>query len=892
MARVTRAPRQEYSFSTVKLRRADRLGPYEIVSVLGAGGMGEVYRARDTRLPRNVAIKVLPAELRGDAKLHARLAREARTISALQHPHICMLHDVGHDNGVDYLVLELCEGQSLADRLERGPLSLDETLRYGIELAEALSSAHHAGVVHRDLKPSNIMLTATGVKILDFGLARQRAEAGASTTSSLDGAFVGTVAYMAPELLRGEEASPRSDLFAIGAVLYEMLAGTSPFPGNSKAEVIAAILERAPRPLRETQPKAPAALERVIFKCLAGDPGRRWESAHDLAEELRWIREGKEEAVLPRRRRSRFLGTVVAVGLAAAVIGSLAGLLVFRRPRPEPRLVVRMTIPVEGGTVEEPAFLRVGHGMSNVAISPDGSRIAYTAAVGEHAWLYVREIDSLEAVRVPGVDGAASPFFSPDGQWIGFAGENALQKVRIDGGVPTKLARRSGNMRGAVWASDGMIYYAPSSSTGLWRVPADGSKPPERFTQPDFRKGESSHRWPAVLPGGKALLFTIRPDDVTTFDDARLAVLSLETGHWRVIYEGGANARYVGGYLVFTRSGALYAVRFDLASLSTNGVGRRVVAGIATFAHGAAAVDWDVSSSGDLVYAPGDVPRNESDLLVIDRSGTSRVEHVLPFTANRPALSPDFRKIAFNVVLANDDIWIYDRDSGLSNRVSNEPGDETHVVWTRDGSRVIYNASRPSRFVIRNADASGQPRDLIMTPGVPAAFSPDGRWLLYSEFRPGTGADMMLLPLDGKGSARPFLKTRFNEGGGEFSPDGRWVVYGSDEGGSGNIHIRSAAPGGSRLQISTDGGIRPRWSLDGSEIFYLQGKKLVAVPLRVNGAEIAAGKPKVLFTLPTPTDWFQVTPEGFLMTSYRQSSTSDRMNVVLNWTQELTPPQR
>jgi Tol biopolymer transport system component len=878
----------------VKLRRADRLGPYEIVSVLGAGGMGEVYRARDTRLPRNVAIKVLPAELAGDAKLHARLAREARTISALHHPHICMLHDVGHDNGVDYLVLELCEGQSLADRIERGPLSLDETLRYGIELAEALSSAHHAGVVHRDLKPSNIMLTATGVKILDFGLARQRAEGGASTTSSLDGALVGTVAYMAPELLRGEEATPRSDLFAAGAVLYEMLAGTSPFPGSSKAEVIAAILERAPRPLREIQPKTPAALERVIFRCLARDANRRWESAHDLAEELRWIREGNEETVLPVRRRPRLVGALLAVGLAAAVIGSLAGPVVFRRSQPEARRpVVRMTIPVEGGTAEEPAFLRIGHGMSNVALSPDGSRIAYTASRGEHTYLYVREIDSLESVRVPGVDGAASPFFSPDGQWIGFAGDEALQKVRIAGGVPTRLAARSGNMRGAVWAPDGMIYYAPNSNSGLWRVPADGSKPAEQFTQPDPRKGESSHRWPSVLPGGKALLFTIRPDTATTFDDAKLAVLSLETGTWRVIYEGGANARYVDGHLVFTRAGSLYAVPFDLATLSTHGVGRRVVDGIATIAYGAAAADWDVSASGDLIYAPGEVPRNASDLIMVDRSGKSRVEHVLPFTANRPSLAPDWRKIAFNVVLANDDIWIFDRDSGLSNRVSNEPGDETHVVWTPEGGRIIYNASRPPRLVIRNADASGQPRDLAVTPGTPLSCSPDGRWLLYSIFHPETGVDMMLLPLDGNGSARPFLQTRFNEGGGRFSPDGRWVAYAGDEGGSGDIHIRSSNPGGGRLQISTDGGICPRWSLDGRAIFYIEGRRLVEVPLRVDRDEIAAGKPKVLFTLPIPTDWFQVTPEGFLMTWYHQSETpSDRMNVVLNWTRELKTPQR
>jgi Tol biopolymer transport system component len=870
-----------------------RLGPYEIVSVLGAGGMGEVYRARDTRLPRTVAIKVLPEEYAGDGKLHATLAREARAISALHHPNICMLHDVGHENGVDYLVLELCEGQTLAQRLERGPLSLDDTLRYGIELAGALSSAHHAGVIHRDLKPSNIMLTASGVKVLDFGLARQREQGSASSTSSLGGELVGTVAYMAPELLRGAEAGPRSDLFAVGVVLYEMLAGASPFRGNSKAEVIAAILEHPPRPLREIQPKTPAALERVIFQCLARDPGERWESAHDLAEELRWIREGTPEATLPARSRPGFVGALLAVALAAAVIGVLAGPIVFRRPQPESRPVVRMAIPVEGATEEEPAFLRIGHGMSNVAISPDGRRIAYTASQREHMYLYVREIDSLQSVRVAGVDDAAGPFFSPDGDWIGFAANNALQKVRFAGGGPTILAPRSGNMRGAVWAADGMIYYAPNSNSGLWRVPADGSKPAKQFTQPDSSKGESSHRWPSALPGGKHLLFTIRPDNVTTFDDARLAVLSLETGTWRVVYEGGANARYLDGHLVFARSGSLYSVPFDLASMSTQGVGRRVLDGIATMAYAVVATDWDLSESGDLIYAPGEAPRNESDLIVVDPSGKSRVEHVLPFNGNRPVLSPDFRRIAFNVVLANDDIWIFDRDSGLSNRVSNEPGDETHVVWTPDGSGVVYNASRPPRLVIRKADASGQPRDLALVAGLPFSCSPDGRWLLYSQVHPQTGTDMMLLPLDGKGGAHPFLETRFNEGGGRFSPDGRWVVYVSDEGGSDDVHVRSAAPGGGRLQVSTDGGICPRWSLDGSEIFYIEGKNIVAVPMRINGSELAAGKPRVLFALPRPVDWFQVTPEGFLMTWYRQPDVpADRMNVVLNWAQELTAARR
>jgi serine/threonine protein kinase/Tol biopolymer transport system component len=865
-----------------------RLGPYQILAPLGAGGMAEVYRARDTRLARNVAIKVLPAEFTQNASLRTRLEREARVIAGLNHPHICALHDVGSDQGIDYLVLEYCEGNTLAERLSRGPLKLREVLQTGAQIADALSRAHREGVVHRDVKPSNVMLTASGVKLLDFGLARQNATVTATdVTASLGGALIGTVAYMAPEVLAGGESDERSDLFALGVVLYEMLTGTLPFPGETSATVMAAILEKEPRPLRDVQPGIPPALERLIATCLAKDPRQRWESAHDLALQLRSMSDDWPSSV--ERRRPWLLPALAVLAVAAGMVA------VTRWPRARPAEVARLSIPVDESPLPagvQPAFLAIAHGMGTVAISPDGSRVAFAVSRGEDTHLYVRSIDRSESTRLAGIDYAAGLFFSPDGEWIGYYARGALHKIRVSGGAPETLhVGLNGNARGGTWASNGMIYFVPGPSTGLWQVPADGSAPAKPLTEPNLSGGESSHRWPVMLPDGKHVLFTVRTDQIQTLSEASIAVLSLETGRWRVVMEGGARARYVApGLLIFARAGTLYQIPFDLKTLTVRGAATKVQEGVATSSHIDVGIDYDISSSGHLVYVPGEVPPPSTNIVRVDRTGRTTATMPLRFRALRMDLSPDRTRLALNVVLANDDIYVYDLASGLANRLTFEPGDETRGIWTADGERVIYSSLRPPRILQRRADGAGQPEVLVRSPlrATPNSCSPDGRWMLYTDNGAGTGSDLWLLSLRNGGDRRALLNTRFNEEGGAFSPDSKWIVYVSDESGAWEIYVRAVDDGGGRWQVSTAGGRMPRWSADGKEIFFFQGDQLLAVPVDMSGGRFRPAQARLLFSMPH-TGSYDVDGDAFLLLSRPGGAMSmpRHLNVVLNWTSSL-----
>ncbi|HYC89376.1 MAG TPA: protein kinase, partial [Thermoanaerobaculia bacterium] len=533
----------------MRLQPGMRLGPYRIERRAGSGGMGEVYRARDVRLARSVAIKVLSAEIAADARQRARLEQEARAISALNHPHICALHDLGREGDLDYLVLELCEGQTLAERLDRGALPLEQVLRYGIEIAGALSAAHRAGIVHRDLKPSNIMLTGSGVKLLDFGISSPRrpphGETDAHATTSFwpamteEGRQPGTLQYMAPEVLNGEEADARTDIFALGAVLYEMLTGKRAFAGAHRAGIIAAILEREPPPLREARPDTPPALESAIVRCLAKRREERWESAHDLSEMLRLIPRLDAPAGPPSRRR-----TLLAAG-GIAVLASMAWVAGIERARHagDEARVVRLSIPVNVPVPENNVEAWVGDewGGSPVAITADGKRVAYTV-IGPSSMIYLRSLDSADSRPVEATELAGLPFFSPDGGWLGFFNSGVLSKVPVGGGAPQVITTPA-VARGASWGSDGNIYFTVSAGGGLWRVAEKGG-PPRQLTTPDGAAGENSHRWPQLLPDREHVLFTIRTRRITSYDDASIAVLSLATGKWKVVLEGGTYGQY------------------------------------------------------------------------------------------------------------------------------------------------------------------------------------------------------------------------------------------------------------------------------------------------------------------------------------------------------------
>ena len=854
--------------------------------------MGEVYRARDTRLSRQVAIKILRGAGRDEPRQRARFEREAKVISSLSDPHICALHDIGSDNGVDYLVFEYCDGITLSQRLERGPLALEQVLQFGYEIATALSRAHRAGIIHRDLKPSNIMLTKSGVKLLDFGLAKPvltSSEEEGSTVSlreaiSEEGTFPGTLSYMAPELLAGKEADARADIFAFGIVLYEMVTGKPAFSGTSRPGIMASILEREPQPIRELQPRTPRALDHLISKSLAKNPDERWESAHDIAEQLRWIRNSSIAPSSSPRKSRRIVPYAIAA--AAALLMLTVAALKWARRIPVSDRVTRLSIPI--------APLSSGNdfGILGIDLSRDGSQVAYAYCAPcdtalSTSRIYVRQLDSFESVAVPGTEGGFQPFFSPDGQSIGFFSWGQLRRVPIAGGTPQVITSQSFlRMRGMSWGRDGAIYFAPGLGQGLWTVSPSGDNHP--ITVPDAARGENTHVWPQVLPDGEHVLFTVRTAQITSFDQARLAVLSLKTGTWKVVLEGGTCGRYTSGQLLFARAGALYAVPFDLASASVRGSPRKVLDGVFTNETDGDG-GYQVSDNGDLIYLHGVPAQPRTEILAIDRAGTSRVVATLPLWAWLPHVSPDGRKVALTIETANKQVWLYDVESAMAKRLSSQPGDNLNGVWTADGTRLIYASD--NKIVSQRVDGSTDV-DVLLRP-VPGrqtpwltSCSPDGRGVLYSVNDPVTRPDIWILPLQGDRTPRPVLRTPAAEYAAQFSPDGKWIAYVAADVDHPEVYVRPTT-GSGQFEISHGGANPPAWSLDGKEIFYFRGEEMIAVPITVEGNQLRPGKPRVLFHSPAPsTSLFDVTKDGFIMLREVEEPPRE-INVVLNWKREL-----
>ncbi|MBW3565532.1 MAG: protein kinase [Acidobacteria bacterium] len=881
-----------------------RLGPYEIVAPIGTGGMGEVYKAEDTRLGRPVAVKVLPAEFAEDIHLRARLDREARVVATLNHPHICVLHDVGEatarsgtrkdpsaqESRFTYLVMEYCEGETLAERLERGPLPHDQLLGYGIEISEALAMAHRSGIIHRDLKPSNIMLTRSGAKLLDFGLARpllDLVEGDSTTTIRLDpteeGRFAGTLRYMAPEVLSGKKADSRSDIFALGLVLYEMAGGRPAFTGESKADIVASILRDSPRPLREIDCTVRPALQYLVDRCLAKDPEARWESAHDLAEQLRWIRESATEPENAVRSWPRWRFVAITALVVAAVAMAAAWALASRQARVDDRSVVRLSVPLTGSE-----GVGLGHGTPTVAVSPNSDSIIYSRVEQGAPGFYVRRLDEFHAGTR--IENGWMPFFSPDGRSIGFFSGRDIKRVSAGGGVPRTLATGVGGAgRGATWSRDGFIYYSRSSSGGIWRVPADGGRP-EEITVPDSSAGENSHRWPHALPDGESLLFTIRTEQMTSFDEARIAVLSLKTRQWRVIWEGGSCARYVDGYLFFGRDADIYTLPLDERRWAVAGKPRKVLEGV-VWSPSSGAAHFDVTDRA-LVYLPGTGSRSTS-LLVADRTGRTETLAKLDFDMVYATVAPSQERIALTVGAANDDIWTYDLPTGVATRLSFEPGDEVYPVWSHDETEVIYFSGQLKSIVAAPVDGAAPSRRLIASPGRPVSVSPDGSVLAFSRQAPETGHDIWFLPLTGNGVPRPVVRTPHNEFMPSISPDGKWLAYYSDHDKGTEVQIQSLESG-KRWQVSAEGvgtfwgrlwgGRPPRWSADGTEVYYWRGNDLYFVEMERRGESLKPATPRLLFTIEGIRS-FDVFGDRFLLV--KSNEEVGPVNVVLNWSEEL-----
>jgi serine/threonine-protein kinase len=853
-----------------------KLGHYEIVEKLGQGGMGQVFRARDTKLGRDVALKLLPDSLSRDPERLARLSRETQLLASLNHPNVATLHGLEESGETRYLVMELVPGETLAEKIARGPLSVEECLAIFRQIQEALEAAHEKGIVHRDLKPANVIVTSEGrVKVLDFGLAK--AVTGEAPSSDLSdsptltregtepGVILGTASYMSPEQARGKALDRRTDIWSFGCVFYEALTGTKAFPGETVSDILAAILEREPD-WAAVPASTPAKIRELLRWCLEKDPRRR----------LRDIADGRIEADEPKAPpRRHYLPWIAAALFLGIALWSL------ERAPPEPdRRISRFTLNLPPDQtlswVNDPA----------VVLSPDGSRMVYVAGSGNDRRLYARSIDRPKAAPIAGTEGVWTAFFSPDSEWVGFYGGRALKKVRFDSGAPVTLCDAP-DPYGASWGRGDVILFAPAGNAGLSRTSGFGGSP-SVVTTPDPKKGEISHRWPMFLPDGKTALFTIR----TAEGRFHVAMLSLENGAYRVLLEGASFARYVStGHLLYVAEDRILGVPFDLDRLEVTGEPAPILEGVRTrpefgIAH------FALSQDGTLAYVPALEP--ESRLVWVDRTGS-----VKPVTDARrdfvgPRLSPDGRRLSVTIQQGpRSDIWIYEteRDS-LARLTFGE--DERDAVWTPDGKRLTFRRGAVSNLFSVPADGSGPEERLTASTRFQRAgsWSPDGRELVYAEWETPNAADLWVLNPEAEPRARPLLQTPFRESFGAISPDGRLLAYTSNESGRPEIYVRSFPLFAGKIPISNDGGVQPVWARSGRELFYRNEDRMMSVRVET-GPELRATKPAVLFEgkfhdpdLHVPQYDVTLDNERFVMIQNEESA-PNRIEIVLNWGEEL-----
>jgi len=868
----------------------DTMGGYEILSLLGKGGMGEVYRARDSKLGREVAIKVLASALADNEEFLARFEREARLLASLNHPNIATLHGLEVSGDTRFLVMELVPGDTLQDRIKMsalGRLPLEEALAIFQQIAEALEAAHEKGVVHRDLKPPNIKLTPDDrVKVLDFGLAKRSGSGSASgdfaesptltRAATESGMLLGTAAYMSPEQARGKTVDRRTDIWAFGCCLFETLTGRPTFGGETLSDTLAAILKQDPH--WESLPEStPASVRQVLRRCLAKDPHRRYRDVWDVRlqiEEARSEPEESEEDFVVAPEPSAWSRTApwLAMGffaLLAAALG-IPSWTATDASTPGPVAKLRLSTPPLQGTV---------------AVSRDGSALAYPA----NGWLYVRPMDQLDAKALDGTDGATNPFFSPNGEWVGFFADNKLKKVEVAGGTPVTLCDASAESRGR-WGPDDRIYFrSPANGPGIRSVPAAGGSE-LIITEPEDGDGH----WPLeVLPGGKSLLVA-----TTGAKDVTIGAVSLESGEHRDLVQNASWARYASsGHLIFGRAGTLRAVPFDPGECEVTGAEVPVLEGV-----GGAVEEFELADNGTLVFVPGSA-KEANTLVWVDRSGNAQKVSDVQRGYEAPRISPDGRRIALSIdTEGNNDVWVYDIVRGTLTRLTLSESDESGGFWSPDGGRVVFLSDRDGKNNLywKPADGSGPTERL--TKGNedhwPLSWSADGRFVVFAKEDRASGFDLWTLPMEGDGEPEPFLATPFNELDASISPDSRWVAYVSDESGRPEVYVRafaaSGAPGG-RWLISTGGGTHPVWRPDGKEIFYrtIRGGGMMSVPLDAT-QELSPGRPTKLFDGTFEKGQrtsrnYDISPDGerFLMVQGEGESRSQEIVVVLNWFREL-----
>ncbi|HVG24747.1 MAG TPA: protein kinase, partial [Thermoanaerobaculia bacterium] len=875
-----------------------RLGPYEIVAPLGAGGMGEVYRARDTRLDRTVAIKVLPQAFASNANLKQRFEREARVISQLSHPNICTMHDVGAQDGVDYIVMEYLEGETLADRLTKGPLPLDKAIRYAIEIADALDKAHRQGIVHRDLKPANVMLTRSGAKLLDFGLAKPAAPAvdgdAATMQKSLtaEGTIIGTFQYMAPEQLEGMNADARTDIFAFGALLYEMLTGKRAFEGKTRTSVIAAIVEREPPPISQFQPLTPPPLERLVRHCLAKDPDERWQTAHDLLLELRGVAESGSSAAIPaplaarRRGRERVAWIVAALAAVAAIAAGLAAW----RMRRAPEEVLRTSIVA-------PAETRIsssGDASAGVTISPDGKYVTFVGPANGVSRLWVRRVDQWSAQPLAGTDDAAYPFWSPDSKEIGFFANRQLKRIPAAGGAVVTITRDVRDSRGATWGANDVIVYSHHWRSPLYRISANGGNA-TAVTKLDESRRETTHRYPRFLPDGEHFLYLAgsHTAEATSGENA-IFVGSVRAGEQpKLLLRARSNAAYAAGHLLFWRDGKLLAQRFDLDALALEGE-PRVIADDVRYEKGFFRAIFDVSNEGTLVLVRG-ATQSISELVWFDRSGKRLGTVGEPDDFFDVRISPDGNQ-ALVAVGDPADLWAYDLRRNVRTRITFGAFNEQTPVYAPDGKSVLYanDASTLYDTFRRSLTAGSAEAPFIAEKGLNEyPWDWGGGYVVYERedlARATTLSDLWAMPENG-GKPFPVVETPALDSGARISPDGRWLAYTSLESGRAEVYVTTFPRPTGKWQVSQGGGGSPTWRGDGREIYYIDTDGILAVPVS-SGATFDAGTPSLLFRtnikiLPPP--FYDVTADGqrFLVNTMLFHGREEPITLVRNWQKEL-----
>jgi Tol biopolymer transport system component len=888
-----------------------KLGCYEVVAQIGAGGMGEVYQAHDSKLGRDVAIKVLPEAFSHDPERLSRFQREAKMLAALNHPNIATIHGLEQSGGTSYLVMELVLGETLADWVKReGTVPVEDALTIAKQIAEALEAAHEKNIIHRDLKPANVKVTPDGkVKVLDFGLAKAFEGDSASEDMSnsptlsraatMQGVILGTAGYMSPEQARGKAIDKRTDIWAFGCVLYELLTGKQAFHGETFTDITAKILTGEPD-WQAVPANTPEQIRQLLRRCLQKDKTLRLRDAGDARLEIQdalsapasarptgaavsWLKAGWRQATV-----------LACAGVALLALGGIVAL--YLKPSP--------TQPVTRTVINLPPGQQLA-GLDNgpaVALSPDGTHLAYVARQGGTEQLYLRAMDSLEARAIPDTEDAVNPFFSPDDQWVGFFVGGKLKKVPLGGGAAMTIGDAGPNPPGASWGSQGMIIFA-STLVGALQEVSDAGGTPQTLTRRE--KGEVNHRWPEFVPGGKAVLFAAGATN-TNWTNSQIAVHSVGTGERRNLVQGGMYPRFASsGHLIYAQGGSLMAAPFDPRRLAVTGGAVPVVEDVLQSPSSGAA-QYCFSATGALVYLSGGTQAIQRSLVWVSRNGAEQPLAAPIRGYQFPRLSPDGRRIAVGIVEQESQTWLFDIARETLTRFTFEGNSNVDPSWTPDGKRIALQSTKegaPNLFW-QMADGSGGLERLTASEYAQAAssWSPDGKILAFIEITPTTGYDIWVVrmgdPSASSGQVRkaePFLRTPFNETVPQFSPDGHWLAYMSDESGRREIYVQPYPGPGAKWQISTEGGTEPVWNPNGRELFYRNGNKMMAVDVTTQPS-FSVGKPRILFQgqyEPTPATFsnYDVSRDGqrFLMLKTADSAKTapTQINVVMNWFEEL-----